>query len=309
LLRRAFYGALYRDSSGDPRDCVMIAGTARSGTTWLGEIIASQTSCRMMFEPFQADKVGAYRRFQYFQYLRPQQDDHAMSEFCGTVFSGRIRNWWIDQEVSCLRPRLRLVKEIRANLLLGWIARRFPDMPLLFVVRHPCAVVQSRLQLGWATDTDIASFLEQPELIEDFLSSYLGLINRTRSAAGKHAIIWCISNMVPLRQFAAGGLPLVFYEDLCIQPEIELPRIFRLMRLPLRDSVFTSLATPSASSRRRGSDVTPAGLVSGWRRSLTADQVAEVLAVVDAFGLGHLYGDSATPLHQSATGDPGQAHP
>jgi hypothetical protein len=277
---------------------MIVAGTARSGTTWLGEIVASQVSCRVMFEPFQPDKVRAYRRFHYFQYLRPAQDDPAMSSFCDAVFTGRIRDAWIDRELATLRPEYRLVKEIRANLLLGWIARRYPEIPLLFVVRHPCAVVQSRLELGWATDTDIASFLRQPDLVEDFLRDRMDLIRSTRTDAGKHALIWCISNLVPLRQFGAGGLPTVFYEDLCTQPEIEIPRIFEILRQPYDETVFSSLALASSSARGRRAVVDPLERASSWRHRLSASQVAEVLAIVDAFGLGDLDGESARPLQR-----------
>jgi hypothetical protein len=295
LALRSYYNALYRDSLGDVRRCMLIAGTARSGTTWLGEVIASQVNCRVMFEPFQPLKVAAYRQFEYFQYLRPDQDHAAMERFCTALFTGRIRNWWIDQEVARLRPQYRLVKEIRANLLLGWIAKRFPEVPRVFIVRHPCAVVQSRLQLGWATDTDIASFLAQPDLVQDHLAEHLDLIRATRTDSGKHAVIWCISNVVPLRQFASGGLPIVRYEDLVTQPTVEIPRVFRALGQPYDDSVFDSLAVPSTSTRGRSGDVAAADRTSDWRRRLARAQIDEILAIVDAFGLGHLYGESPLP--------------
>jgi hypothetical protein len=274
---------------------MLIAGTARSGTTWLGELIASQVNCRVMFEPFQPRKVAAYRPFEYFQYLRPDQDHAGMQQFCTAVFTGRIRNWWIDQEVARLRPQYRLVKEIRANLLLGWIARRFPEVPRLFIVRHPCAVVQSRLQLGWATDTDIASFLAQPDLVQDHLAEFLHLVQAARTDAGKHAVIWCISHLVPLRQFAAGGLPIVFYEDLVTQPTVEIPRVFGALGRPYESTVFDSLAVPSASTRGPSAGIAAADRISGWQSTLSRAQIDEILAIVDAFGLGHLYGESPVP--------------
>jgi hypothetical protein len=70
FLRRRVYAALYRDTVGRLDRSMIVAGTARSGTTWLAEIIASQVPCRIMFEPFQPRKVQAYSQFEYFQYLR-----------------------------------------------------------------------------------------------------------------------------------------------------------------------------------------------------------------------------------------------
>jgi hypothetical protein len=290
---------LYRDTLGETGRCMMIAGTGRSGTTWLAEIIATHLNCRLMFEPFNPCHVAAYRKFHYFQYLHPDCNDLEMTGFCDRLFSGRVRGRWIDQEVTSLRPRYRLVKEIRANLLLGWIARRYPEIPLLFIVRHPCAVVESRLKLGWATDSDLAVFLEQPLLVEDHLKEFTGLISATRSDAGKHALVWCISNLIPFRQFGAERLSLVHYEDLCERPEIEVPRVFDAIGQTCNASVFDLLRTPSMSTRGRGDVLSHASLTAGWRTSLSSLQVAEILRIVAAFGLDHWYGDSPTPLSRT----------
>jgi hypothetical protein len=219
-----------------------------------------------------------------------------MTAFCEEVFTGRIRHPWIDREAGRLRPEYRLIKEIRANLFLAWIARRYGQIPMLFIIRHPCAVVQSRLQLGWATDSDLASFLAQADLAHDHLQDHLDLIHATRTEVGKHALIWCISNLVPLRQFAGGHLPMVFYENLCDQPEVEIPRIFEVIGHTFDASIFDSLAVPSSTSR--GASRTPEfrDRASSWRGALSTGQIDEVLRIVNTFGLGHLYGDSTRPL-------------
>ncbi|HKX58690.1 MAG TPA: hypothetical protein VJN00_04895, partial [Steroidobacteraceae bacterium] len=72
---RAFTSFLYRDGNRDERRTFMVAGTGRSGTTWLAELICSQIPCRLMFEPFNPRKVSAYREFNYFQYMRPGEGD------------------------------------------------------------------------------------------------------------------------------------------------------------------------------------------------------------------------------------------
>jgi hypothetical protein len=283
---------------------MMLAGTARSGTTWLGELIASQLPCRMMFEPFNPRQVAAYDRFEYFQYARPDADDPALERYCTTIFSGRIRHRWIDREVARLRPSLRLVKEIRGNLLLKWIARRFPEVPMLLMLRHPCAVVESRLRLNWATDSDIASFLRQPTLVADFLADKVDLIASTRSVEGKHAIIWSISNLVPLRQFTAGSLPIVFYEHLCVRPERELPVAFAALQQAAPADMADSLLRPSSTATADGFMLEDRRSVAAWKNRLDAERIDEILRIVDAFGLGGLYdsaGMPASPRFDSAS--------
>jgi Sulfotransferase family len=297
LYRRVIQTAcskLYRDAESLTSNSVMIAGTARSGTTWLADIIASQRPCRIMFEPFHSQLVSKFGAFHYFHYMRPTEPNPELLSYCHRIFTGDIRHRWIDRQVEHLFPQYRLIKEIRANLFLKWLKDMFPEVPLLFIVRHPCAVVASRLQLGWATDTDIDSFLSQPDLVEDFLSTKLDVIHRADTAAEKHALIWCIHHLVPFKQFNPTDLNVVFYEDLCLQPELQIPRIFRAIGQEFDDSVYEHLSIPSVTTSRRN------GIrIDRWQEELSKRQIDDILRTVDAFGLGDIYGNSPTPLTRS----------
>lgn len=294
-IKQKICSTFYRDRHPDVRNSILVAGTARSGTTWLADLIASQIPCRILFEPFQAEKVEAFRPFHYFHYMPPEEEDSRLQAYCQKIFTGDIRHPWIDRQVEHLFPAYRLIKEIRANLFLRWIHDRFPEVPLLFIIRHPCAVVLSRMRLHWATDRDIQPFLAQPALIEDFLSDKMDVIDRSRTPEEKHAVIWCVSNLVPLRQFDAGRLPVVFYEHLCTQPEIEIPRIFEAIGHTFRDSAFDQVHQPSTTAVRTSAIVTGRDQVSQWREMLSPDQIRNILSVVRQFGLDELYGDSLTP--------------
>jgi hypothetical protein len=295
LLRR-INSRLYHDSDRTIKKSILVAGTARSGTTWLGSIIASQVPCRMMFEPFHSGKVEEFRPFHYFQYMRPTEPNGQLQSYCQKIFSGNIRHHWIDREVEHLKPRYRLIKEIRANLFLKWIALTFPEIPLLFIIRHPCAVVLSRMQLDWATDTDIEPFLAQPDLLEDFLADKMDVITQAKTVEEKHAIIWCISNLVPLKQFGPNGLNVIFYENLVLQPEFEIPKLFHAINLPYKDTVFTQISEPSTTSVNSSAIVTGDNKITHWQKELSPTQIRNILTIVEAFELDNLYGESIIPL-------------
>jgi hypothetical protein len=287
---------LYRDTGKDIHNSIMIAGTARSGTTWLANIIASQRHGRIMFEPFNPRKVEAFRQFHYFQYMRPAEEDNELWSYCQKVFTGDIRHSWIDREVDTIFPKYRVIKEIRANLFLKWIHNRFPEVPLLFIIRHPCAVVLSRMQLDWATDTDIAPFLSQTQLVDDFLAERLDVIRRAQTVEEKHTIIWCISNLVPIKQFGSNGVDVVFYETLCTQPEREIPRIFQSIGFETEVATLASVNRPSLTTVGTSAIVTGDNLVTAWKNRLSPRQIRNILSVVQDFELDYIYGDSATPL-------------
>lgn len=285
---------IYRDKFNDVSRCILVAGAGRSGTTWLAELIASQMRCRIMFEPFNSELVQDFSAFNYFLYMRPQQQDDALLDYVRRVLSGAIRHPWIDRQVNTIRPQYRLVKGIRSCLFLRWIHDRFPEVPTIFIIRHPCAVVASRLRLSWATDGDIRHFTSQSTLVADFLADKLDIIREARTDEEKHAIVWCVSNLVPLEQMRGSPMHLVFYEDLACNSTQEIPRLFHHIGRSYDDSVFDLVNRPSMTTQRvrvlEANDP-----VTSWQQELSSAQIGRVLGIVRKFGLDHLYGESALP--------------
>jgi hypothetical protein len=292
-LQSELYRRRFRDPGPGSVPTAMIVGAARSGTTWVAEIIDSQIPCRLMFEPFNPERVPEFGPFQHFQYMRPDAEHAELLAFCSQLVSGALRGRWVDRHLTHLDPRLRLIKDIRPLLMLRWFNGRFPQVPLVFLLRHPCAVVLSRMRLRWATDEDIWRLLRQPELVTDHLAPFSDVIDRARTDEEKHAVIWCVSNLVPLRQFAAGGLPILHYERLRHEPETEVPRLFQTLGLGFDEHVFGALGRPSRTSQRAVPDA--AMDANGWMQALTSTQVRRVLDIVSAFGLYHLYGGGTMP--------------
>jgi hypothetical protein len=304
LFRRAVQeitSRFYLNPEADPRKSILIAGTARSGTTWLGDLIASQIPSRILFEPFNPDLVHEYRGFRYFQYMRLGTENPEFHAFAHKIFTGEIRNRWIDRQNERVHSEYRLIKEIRINLALKWLHDNFPEVPILFLLRHPCAVAASRMELDWATDSDIEPFLSQPDLIKDHLAPYMEIIKNANTDEEKHAVIWSVSNLVPLKQFQPDEIKIVYYENLCTQPEIELPAIFAAIGQSYRDAKNEAVNRPSQTTRAASAVVDGTEIISAWEKKLSVTQIESILRVVKEFGLDHLYDDSLLPLDQDVT--------
>ena len=291
----------YINPDADLDKTIVVAGTARSGTTWLGDLIASQVPCRILFEPFHPELVPEYRGFHYFQYMRPGTENPKFQSFAQKVFAGKIRNLWIDRQNERIFSHVRLVKEIRANLALKWLHDHFPEVPIMLLIRHPCAVVCSRMELGWATDLDIEPLLSQPELIEDHLLPYMDLIKNAKTMEEKHTIIWCVNNLVPLKQFNPNEVKIVYYENLCTQPKKELPALFEFIGHTYSKSVIDIINQPSQTTKVTSAIVTGIDKIESWKKKLSPTQINSVLQTVQAFGMSHLYGESLSPLSHKAS--------
>ena len=283
-------GGLHVDlGKGDHKDSVFLAGSGRSGTTWLSGIIKHGGGYRYVFEPFNPRKVGAFEHFNSKQYLRP---DDAREEFLGPArlaLTGALRDSWTDRFNTKIFARRRLIKDIRANLLLAWMRANFPGMPIVLLLRHPCAVVASRLALGWRDNLD--ETMDQEELVEDFLLPVEDEIRAASDDFERHLFLWCIDNFVPLKQFRPGEIHLTFYENLLADPETELKSLFDFLGETLDEDVLDDLWRPSPLSRKG----TPVPSLEGWRAHVGANELERAGEILNLFGLDRVYGEGSMP--------------
>jgi hypothetical protein len=288
------------DLNHDYRAAIFLAGTGRSGTTWVSELINYDNSYRDMFEPFHGGFVPMCRRFYYSLYLRPEVVDPAFLRPARAILEGRVRNRWVDQANKKRVAVRRLVKEVRANLWLAWLRRHFPEVPIIFLMRHPCAVASSRLTLEWPTK--IPQFLAQRALFADYLEPFRPVIEGAESPFLRHVAVWCIHNYVPLRQFLPGEIHLAFYENFCEQPEEEVARLFQFLGRRVDDRVFARLNVPSRQARMT-SAVTTSGLsasVNAWRKHVSKDELGAAVRMLEAFGLEGIYNADSMPSRDGA---------
>lgn len=134
--------------TGDYRQTVFLAGVGRSGTTWVQEIINSRNDFRVIFEPFHQQKVDLPGDWNPKQYLRYNDQRDKFLKTAACILSGNIKNKWTDQFNRKIIARKRLIKAIRSNLVLKWIKYNFPEISLILLLRHPCAVANSKLKVG-----------------------------------------------------------------------------------------------------------------------------------------------------------------
>ncbi len=284
-------GGLYLDlGKGDHLSSVFLAGTGRSGTTWLSDVVNHRGGYRYVFEPFHPGKVETFAHFRPRQYLRP---DDRREEFLGParrVLTGELRDPWTDRFHRGFLPRRRLIKDIRANLLLGWMGANLPGMPIVLLLRHPCAVVASRIALGW--NDNLFETMEQEDLVEDFLSPMEARIRAARDDFERHLFLWCIDNYVPLRQFAPGGIHLAFYENLLAHPKEELRRLFAFLGGNFDDRAYRNLERLSPVSRK---DAPERPSVDGWRRQVGGRRLERAVEILNLFGLDRVYGEGTMP--------------
>jgi Sulfotransferase family len=280
---------------------IFVAGTGRSGTTWLLELVNAGHPHRVIFEPFRPEHGILGERILP-RYMRPGDDDPEVSEFVRKILLGKFKsNRLTGRDNERLISTSRILKDVDSNLRLGWLRSQFPYFPIVYIIRHPCAVASSRQRLG--NELSIDEYLDESALVADHLAPYVGALSQLSTPFEKAVASWCIENYVPLKQIDEGlELVMVFYEDLVTDPDETLQHVFGALGQTADRVADEDLAKPSLTTWRENDPLSsPARAIDDWQRRLTPGELERARELVTLFGLDSLYSfDSGRPRHNGS---------
>jgi hypothetical protein len=269
---------------------ILITGAHRSGTTWIGRVVASAPGIEYIHEPFNFYNQGkGFKPDFWFQYVAPENEAPVIDYFRSLVIpqnppalvgsSRRARRF---PEYHPPKPRV-LLKDPIAVFSAEWLASRI-GMEVVVLIRHPAAFAVSIREKNWTCDFN--HFLQQPLLMSDCLAPFREEIERI--AATPHdildeaALLWkMIYNRVRrYRQIRRNWL-FLRHEDIAREPQRWFRAVFdhlhirfsRTMQKTICDS--SKEANPldgGTESIHRNSR----GLVKKWKNRLTPQEISRI---------------------------------
>lgn len=129
----------------------------------------------------------------------------------------------MDNNNRIFRPKGMITKSIRLNLNIKCIRERFPEIPIIFIIRHPNAVILSKKRLGWI-GSELNLILKNNEFMRNFLSPYLKHLTGKESNLIKNTYLWCIENIIPLSNLKPNEFCFITYENLVVDFKTKLKR-------------------------------------------------------------------------------------
>jgi len=273
---------------------IIISGTGRSGTTWIAEILEKYLHYRILFEPFIPEIVKEFKQFKYKPYVRPNAHEPDLYNFMKQLLNGNISNRWVDKIKPKFKPKGLIIKTIRANYFLKWIRNNFPNIPIIYIIRHPCAVVNSWEKLRWGT-IDIDSLLGQKLLIKDHLYPFLNFLQNSNSTLSRNSFIWCAEQIVPLRTMSYSDWIVTTYEDLCKNPDREIEHIMKYVGdIKIKKKINAKNIIPR-TVRKNSAIIKGKNPLTSWKDELNINEIDQIIEVVKRFSLNFIYDRSFTP--------------
>ena len=288
-------------------DTIVIAGTPRSGTTWLMEVLSAIPGYTYLYEPINPIWFPKIRGvgFQSRTYLPPDIDWPEGKEYLEKTFTGRVFSLIppIKFKAQPIMHRILgnklIVKFVRINRLLPWIAKRFDLRCMIFIIRHPCAVIASQLKTGFygyfsdsppyhKTSPNLKNLLDETAKIDILDEEVYKRLKNIKTQEEMLAALWCLDNYIPLSQPKPYPWTTIAYEKLVKEEKKEVINLFnKIGEKNIPQSVFKSLKEPSMltlGSDRKVISNTEKQL-SKWKKMLSEKQVERILKIVSDFGL------------------------
>ena len=298
----------------------LIAGSGRSGTTWVQDALATANGLRPVFEPLHPAVSAVGKQYAY-RTLAPDESHPELRRFLEDVCFGRNHTLWttyrrqlrwlfpprekfstwgdasrvyrhwkkflgdIPSLMRMSRGQVPLIKCIRANLMLGWFSRQFGCSTVL-LIRHPGAVIESKLHGYWDVQAALTGFRSDSRFHELTGDRYRSLLSREPTRVEAMAVLWVIENQYAIEHAERDGVTLAFYECLKSRPTPEWQRMCRalgLANVPPSDVI----AKPSQQSSPAflGPEAVAAD-APRWIRSLSAEQKKQIQDVLDQVEFG-----------------------
>lgn len=292
-------------SDGRP---ILVTGSIRSGTTWVGQTLATAPGVALIHEPFNQDHpIGVFAHrwsTQYTHVTDGRYEAREVADAMGNMLAHRYRplahlgnpdnplralgilrdlpRFLYRRYVSS--PRI-VVKDPIALFSAEWLATRF-DMDVVIMVRHPGAFAWSYQRI--AEPNRFADLLRQKELMAGPLAPFAGEVEKasnTDDPVCQAAILWrIVYSTVTNYQERHPDWMVVRHEDLAADPSTKFPDLFTRLHLSFTDRTerFIALSTSelnpieAPNGRLHHTRRNSGRSLDVWERRLPAEDIARV---------------------------------
>lgn len=292
---------------------ILVTGSHRSGTTWVGDILSASPYTEYLHEPFNADDHERFadpsvpfRIKTWFLYApgysKRDQLRRGLDERFRRTTSPTLNAFEVCKQRGLIRPdtpfrfakhfALRMVRPKRvimkdplAIFSAPWLHKTF-NMDVVCLIRNPLAFVGSIKMWNWSFPFDHLS--RQTELMEGRLAPFSDTIQdysrRRRDIVDQATLLWnCFHHVMHQYQTEFPHWQFVRHEDLVQNPIREFSELCESLNLELTPSVTARIE--EMTSTAESSDVASPTLqkrdrskvLTSWRKRLTPEEVTRVI--------------------------------
>ena len=279
---------------------ILVTGAHRSGTTWVGKMLALAPGVAYIHEPFSPRTAAGLSPAGFDRYFTVVTSENQARYRPGLEQTIRFR-YGLGAQLHSLRggrdlariprdfarvERTRLsgarplVKDPIALLSAEWLAETF-EMDVVVLIRHPAAFAASLKRLGWKHS--FATFIREgrvPEVVRPYEAEIRQQAERPGEILAQAALLWrLLYNAVDGYRERHPDWAFVRHEDASAEPVATFERLYAQLGLDLTPAAKEAIARASAPDNPAelatpyAVELDSAASIGRWREDLTAEEV------------------------------------
>jgi hypothetical protein len=292
--------------SGNP---ILVTGSHRSGTTFLGKMLSLHSSIGYIFEPFNFAHGMKGIDYEFTYVYKGMQDEEKYIGLVQDILNGKVTfktenyelknkitmllkkvllnnkhvNYFYKRYISCPLVDRILIKDPMACLSSEWLHQTF-NMDVVVLIRHPAAFVGSLKRLGWRFDWN--HFTNQTELMNKYFNVYLENVELNNlSIVDEGIILWnCIYSVLTEYLNRNPNMIFIRHEDLSVDPVVQLNKLYDKLGIPFTKKIeenileFTNDKNPTdpknneVHTLKRNSK----NNIKRWKKILTEGEIQKI---------------------------------
>ncbi|MBK7455348.1 MAG: sulfotransferase [Anaerolineales bacterium] len=294
---------------------ILVTGAHRSGTTWVGRMLASNPQTAYISEPLNVlHRRGVYRAAvdRWYTYITEENESKylpAFQELLGFRYhlfaemlslrsqkdflrSGRDLAVFTKGKLLKQRP---LLKDPFAVFSAPWFAQKM-NCQVVITIRHPGGFASSLKRLDWPFDFN--DLLKQPMLMRDHLEKDRAEMENMRAddIVGQSALLWrMIYRSVHATRSLFPDFKIVRHEDLSLNPAAGYKSLYESLGLTFDDKVRDTIINSSSSenpaelSKKKVHSVKldSRANMDNWKKRLTAAEIVRIRKMTE--DVSHLF--------------------
>ena len=283
--------------SGKP---ILVTGAHRSGTTWVGKMLALAPGVAYIHEPFNPRTAAGLSPARFDRYFTVVTSENEARYRPGLEQTVRFR-YGLGAQLRSLRgvadvartgrdlarvgrnrltAKRPLVKDPIALLSAEWLAESF-GMDVVVLIRHPAAFAASLKRLGWKHS--FATFIQDgrvPEVVRPYEAEIREQAEQPGEILAQAALLWrLLYNAVDGYRERHPDWAFVRHEDASAEPVATFERLYAELGLDFtrdaREAVARASApdNPAELATPHAVKLDSAASLGRWREDLTAEEV------------------------------------
>ena len=283
---------------------ILVTGAHRSGTTWVGKMLAADADTAYISEPLNVlHRPGVFRAKvnHWYQYICDENENvylpafHSLLDFdyhlMDEIRSIRSRKDFLRMGRDFMifyyaleRGQRALLKDPFAVFSMSWFAKKL-NCKVVITVRHPAAFASSLQRLGW--NFDFKDLLEQPLLMRDHLESYREQMSAMKAddVIGQASLLWkMIYHLVHTSRNLDPDLQVVRHEDFSRDPIHKYRDLYATLGLGftsrvqkvIQDSSSSNNPTELSLKKTHSVKLDSATNVKNWKKRLSAEDLNRI---------------------------------